>query len=201
MGETADARAWIIASMPQPAEIEVVDIGPWHPRGGSLFATDAVTLDQTDDALDILTVPDTAAQVVGLMDAARGHTAALALIWSDAPVHCGSQIAEVYTSTGLVAFIAPDDMAAMERLAADPFHDPAQTSHADQLAANVPMRPYLAGLEDGTQFPVTGAPVTSILPSIITLMDAEGQMLALYANFATPPNSARLPPLCADRAS
>ncbi|MEJ6395167.1 hypothetical protein V8J82_18030 [Gymnodinialimonas sp. 2305UL16-5] len=186
------AHGWISSGLGM--EVRAVRVAGWHPVGGQLYATDAITLWQAEGPG--LTIPDQEAGVTGYIDAETGRTAALALIWSADPVACGEDLASAGIDTGTFAFLTPADAAALDAYA-DPSMGTYHGTYADQLDATVPTIPFMATLPDGTTFPATGSGWGDGGYPVASLIDAEGDTVALYVQFMGGDEDWLLPPPCA----
>ncbi len=193
-----DATSWLAQGINMPSDLHVS--GPWHPRGGQIFATDPLTLWQTGLDVETITVPDTPARVVGLLETEEGRTAVMALIWSDAPVICGDDLTTIAVDTGLAAFLTPSDVAALDAYA-HPSDGPYHATYAQQLDAVVPTIPFIVALPDGTRFPISGTGWGDGGYPVASLYDADGNMVALYAQFMGGAEEWHLPTPCTDQTS
>lgn len=189
------AHEWMSARI--GLEIRAVDAGAWHPVGGQVFATDPLTLLQTGPDVATLTVPDAPARILGYLEPEQGRAAVMALIWSDADVVCGEDLTTIGVDTGLAGFLTPSDVAALD-VYADPSLGTYHGTYAEQLDAAVPTIPFIAVLPDGTRFPVSGSGWGDGGYPVASLLDAGGNMVALYAQFIGGTEDWMLPPPCAD---
>lgn len=197
-GHAQDAVTWLENGLNMPSEVQ--SPGIWHPVGGEIFATDPLTLWQTGSDIETIRVPDAPARVVGLLDVAQGRTAAMALIWSNAPVVCGHDLATIGVDSGLAGFLTPMDVEALDAYA-HPTDGPYHGSYAAQLDAHVPTIPLIATLPDGTRFPVSGSGWGDGGYPVASLVDADGTVVALYTQFMGGTENWLLPPPCAEAAS
>lgn len=170
------------------------DGGTWAAEGGEIYATDPLTLWNRREAP--LRVPETPARVVGLQETTEGRTAFMALIWSNAPVVCGKELSVIGVDTGLAGFLTPADLAAL-----DDYGKPYQGelyvgTYADQLDAQYPTVPFLVELPGGARFPVAGSGWGDGGYPVASLHDAQGRMVALYAQFITGDKGWLDPPPC-----
>lgn len=169
--------------------------GEWTPEGGLVHATDPLTLWQTGPDAPLLAVPDAPARVIGLIDRIDGRAAVMALVWSDAPVVCGEDLATIGVDTGLAGFLTPADVVALEAYS-DPSLGPYHGSYAAQLDAEAPTVPLIAVLPEGARFPVSGSGWGDGGYPVASLRDAGGGMVALYAQFLSGSDDWLLPPAC-----
>ncbi len=166
----------------------------WHPRGGAIYATDALILWQAEG--EPIRVPDAPARVIGLLETEQGRTAIFALIWSNAPVACGEDLRTIGVDTGTAAFLTPSDARALDAYA-DPSLGPYHGTYAEQLDAAIPTIPFIAQLPGGARFPATGSGWGDGGYPVASLYDADGNMVALYAQFIGGSDDWLLPPPCA----
>lgn len=169
----------------------------WHPHGGQLYATDPLTLSQTEGAT--LAVPDRPARLIGLLEREHGRAALMALIWSNADVVCGEDLTTIGVSTGLAGFLTPADVRALDAYA-DPSFGTYHGTYAEQLEAAIPTIPFIARLPSGASFPVSGSGLGDGGYPVASLYDAEGNMVALYTQFIGD-GDWLLPPPCAGTGS
>lgn len=166
--------------------------GSWHPVGGRIFASDPLTLLQTEGAT--LDVPDGPAALFGLLEPDQGRAALMALIWSDAPVACGEDLTTIAVDTGLAGFLTPSDVAAL-RAYSTPDEGTYHGSYAEQLDASVPTVPFIVTLP-GARFPVSGSGWGDGGYPVARLVDEEGETIALYSQFIPADDTWLLPPPC-----
>ncbi|MBF9044778.1 DUF4241 domain-containing protein [Rhodobacterales bacterium HKCCE4037] len=196
-----DALTWLETGI--GLETVRVEAGIWHPVGGAIHATDPLTLWQTGPEAETITVPDTPARVVGLRrDEPYGDTvdprgAVLALIWSDADVLCGEDLATIGVDTGLAGFMTPADVRALDAYA-EQHRDLYDGVYADQIDTLYP-GPFLTDLPGGIAFPVSGSGWGDGGYPVASLIDADGNMVALYTQFMGAEGEEwLLPPPCTD---
>ncbi|MEJ6388307.1 hypothetical protein [Gymnodinialimonas ulvae] len=190
-----DATNWLRQEIGLPTELHVSEM--WHPRGGQLYATDPLTLWATGDAA--LSVPDAPARLIGLLERTQGRAALMALIWSNAPVACGYDLTTIGVDTGLAGFLTPSDVRAVDAYA-DPSSGPYHGTYAAQLDAAVPTIPFIAELPSGARFPVSGSGWGDGGYPVVSLHDAQGNMVALYTQFIAGTDDWLLPEPCTDLA-
>ena len=179
-----------------PTDLHVSEM--WHPHGGQIYATDPLTLWQTEG--DALRVPDAPARLIGLLEREQGRAALMALIWSNADVVCGEDLSTIGVDTGLAGFLTPDNV--RDLLAyADPSAGPYHGTYAEQLDATIPTLPFVAQLPSGARFPVSGSGWGDGGYPVASLHDAEGNMVALYTQFMGGTEEWLLPPPCTAPAS
>lgn len=193
---SADANAigWLLSGATPDAR--VIEAGDWAEKGGEVLAIDPLTLFGAQ-AVPI-SVPARSARVVGILenDAFDPRVAFLVLVWSDAPVVCGEDLATIGVDTGLAGFAAPADIDALNAYADDHAGDLYDGPYAEQIDTLYP-GPFLATLPDGTAFPLSGSGYGDGGYPVASLYDADGAMVALYAQFITNGDEWHLPPLCA----
>lgn len=174
------------------------EVGDWHPKGGAVHAIDPLTLLGGEGAP--IGVPDRPARVFGLrVTGGDPRTAAMILVWSDAMPVCGADLATIGVDTGLAAFATPQDVAGLRRYEAarpDLYDGP----YADQIDTRYP-GPFLVDLPQTSGFPLSGSGWGDGGYPVASLIDAGGDMVALYAQFIPAGEDWRLPPPCADETS
>lgn len=177
--------------------INLVPSTLWYPQGGQIYATDPLTLNLSG----LIAVPEAPARVLGFMDQETGRTAALALLWDTSPVVCGHDLGTVGVDTGLAAFLTPTDLSAL-LLYSEAYGDDLYSSPVGaQLDATVPTIPTFVSLPDGTRFPVSGTGWGDGGYPVASLHDADGTMVALYAQFMGGTEDWLLPTPCTDQTS
>ena len=169
------------------------DAGTWVPAGGKVHATDPLTLWQAGHTP--YSVPDKPAKVLGLLETEQGRAAAMLLQWSNGPVVCGHDLGSIGVDTGLAGIMTPADVAALESYGEAFDGDLYAGTYAAQLDSRIPTIPFIVELPDGTRFPVTGSGWGDGGYPVVSLLDAEGKMLALYVQFITG-GTWHLPPSC-----
>jgi hypothetical protein len=179
-------------------EVDAVHVGRWQPTGGEVLVTDALTLFQID--VPPLEVPNMQAGVTGYIDAETGRVAAVALIWSSDAVACGVDLMTVGVDTGTVAFLTPSDATALIAYA-ETYGTPYDGPYAEQLDARMPTIPFIADLPGDLRFPVSGTGWGDGGYPVASLIDAEGDLLAIYVQFMGGTEEWLLPPPCADMSS
>ncbi len=194
--QAQDAVNWLRRGIDMPSDLHISNM--WHPRGGQLYATDPLTLWQTEG--ETLRVPDAPARLIGLLEREQGRTAAMALIWSEADVVCGEDLSTVGVDTGLAGFLTPANVAALEAYS-DPSQGPYHGTYAEQLDATIPTIPFIVELPSGATFPVSGSGWGDGGYPVASLYDADGNMVALYAQFMGGTEDWLLPAPCADPTS
>lgn len=199
-----DAVTWLQDGI--GIETRIVEAGTWHPVGGQLHATDPLTLFQTAPHVSPLAVPDAPAAVIGLHhdavfgDVTEPRNAALVLVWSDAPVICGEDLATIAVDSGLAAFITPDEVDALHwyedrygpsyvRVVPGPLQRQIETASPGPFITDVPR---------DLHFPISGAGWGDGAYPVVSLLDAEGNMVALYTQFITDGENWFMPPPCPD---
>ncbi len=199
-----DAISWLQAGLALDG-LETVTAGKWHPEGGAIHATDPLTLWQTGPDAPLLAVPDAPARIVGLIhsevygDAVDRRGAALVLVWSHATVQCGVDLSTIGVDTGLAGFLTPADVAALDAYG-QAHRDLYDGPYAEQIDSLYP-GPFLADLPGGLSFPVSGSGWGDGSYPVASLYDADGNMVALYAQFITAEGRDwTLPPPCEDAA-
>lgn len=163
--------------------------GQWHPQGGKLFTTDPLTLLQTVGRP--IDVPDAPARIFGLLEPEQGRGALMALIWSDADVECGEYLTVIGVDTGLAGFMTPADAAALAA-----YGEKHGNIYAEQLDAAVPTVPFIAEPPDGARFVVSGSGWGDGGYPVASLHDANGDIVALYAQFIPDGDDCLLPEPC-----
>ena len=199
-----DAATWLATET--SLEVTVTEAGQWHPVGGQIHATDPLTLFQTGPDVPTLAVPDAPAQVLGLHyehdfgdDVTERRTAVIVLIWSDAPVACGADLTSVAVDTGLASFLTPAQVEALAQY--EDRYGPSYVAAVpgpfeQQIEAQYP-GPFLTDLPGDLSFPVTGSGWGDGAYPVVSLHDADGAMVALYAQFITADGEDwLLPPPC-----
>lgn len=180
-----DAVTWLRDNIGLPTNLHSIET--WHPRGGEIYATDPLTLFQTEGAT--FTVPDAPARLIGLLERTQGRAAIMALIWSDAPVACGEDLATISVDTGLASFITPADLEAYRAFGT--------LLDTNQIDGTLPTVPFVVRLPGGAWFPTSGSGWGDGSYPVASLRDADGTMVALYAQFITDGQDWLLPPPCA----
>ncbi len=184
---------WLRGNLNIPTHLH--DGGVWEETGGAVLAVDPLTLFGADAGP--IAVPRQPARIVGIRETngTDPRTAFLVLVWSDAPVVCGEDLATIGVDTGLAAFLAPRDVAALNAYGAAYGGD----LYAGPFAADIDKRypgPYLAQLPDGTAFPLSGSGWGDGGYPVASLQSADGNMVALYAQFITDGADWLLPAPC-----
>ena len=171
------------------------DGGVWRERGGAVLAVDPLTLYGAED--DPIAVPRQPARILGIRETngTDPRTAFLVLLWSDKPVVCGEDLTTIGVDTGLAAFLAPDDVAALDSYGQAYGGDLYAGPYADAIDAAYP-GPFLAQLPDGTAFPLSGSAWGDGGYPAASLRAEDGSMVALYAQFITDGTGWALPPAC-----
>ena len=172
--------------------------GQWVANDGHVFGIDPLTLFGANRAP--ISVPTTEAAVIGLNQADPDErTAILALVWSDAPFVCGQDAGFIGVDTGLAAFATASEIAALEKYARD-HGDLYAGTYAEQID-NLYPGPFLAELPDGTRLPLSGSGWGDGGYPVTALFDADGDMIALFAQFITAGDDWLTPPTCTKRIS
>ncbi|MEX3015681.1 DUF4241 domain-containing protein [Gymnodinialimonas hymeniacidonis] len=189
--QAQDATNWLRQGIGMPTDLHVSDM--WRPRGGEIYATDPLTLWQTEGAT--LSVPDAPARLIGLLERDQGRAALMALIWSNADVVCGEDLSTIGVDTGLAGFVTPANVRALDAYAASE-GDLYAGTYAEQLDDPIPTIPFIARLPSGATFPVSGSGWGDGGYPVASLYDAQGNMVALYAHFIPSGDEWLLPPPC-----
>ena len=188
-----DATTWLRQGIGIATDLHVSDM--WHPRGGQLYATDPLTLWQTEG--ETLSVPNRPARLIGLLERDQGRAALMALIWSNADVVCGEDLSTIGVDTGLAGFLTPANVRALNAYA-DPSMGTYHGTYAEQLDAAIPTIPFIARLPSGATFPVSGSGWGDGGYPVASLYDAQGNMVALYTQFIGGSEDWLLPPSCSN---
>ncbi len=177
----AETLDWLRAGI--GFETRVNEAGRWAVPGGALYAADPLTLFGTEG--DTIAVPESPARLVGLHETEfEGRTAVMALIWSDAVPVCGKDLTTIGVDTGLAGFLPPSAVKALDAYAVEFGGDLYRGTYAEQIDRLYP-GPFLADLPDGTRFPVSGSGWGDGGYPVASLYSADGEMVALYAQFIT----------------
>lgn len=194
-----DAVTWVRDVLYYPTNVVV--LSPWSAPTGEVFATDPLTLWGTEG--DPIAVPRTPAEAIGLTwITGEQRGGALMLVWSNEPVVCGEEyVGVIGVDTGLAAFMTPADVAALHRYGLSYDGNLYAGPLADQIDSLYP-GPFLTDLPRDLRFPISGSGWGDGGYPVSSLFDAQGNMVALYAQFITAEGRDwGLPPPCADAAS
>lgn len=183
LAEGDQVIAWLVENSGGAREVQ--HIARFTPETPAILGADPLTYDP-GYPFDFVKVPSGPAEVVALTEPLEGRVALAALIFADAPPACGREEGGIWVDSGTAAFLTP---AAAARLAAmrddygqrklnlydDYFADPAQMG--DSVFAR------MLTLPDGTAFPGFSSGWGDGGYPVVSLFDAQGRMLALYADF------------------
>lgn len=196
LAQAESALDWLVA---RSAPALVGEAGFWTTASGTVLAVDPLTLFGAETPIKDL--PTTQASVHGFYPLTDpGRTGVMALVWSDAPVVCGEDVATIGVDTGLAAFMSPADIAALHAYE-DKWDDLYAGPYAEQIDASYP-GPTLIDLPGGSGFPLSGSGWGDGGYPVATLKDASGRVTALYTQFITAEGEDwLLPPPCADSTS
>lgn len=185
------AAAWLSSGL--PFTTTTIDVGTWIAPTGEIATVDPLTLWGAESFLSGM--PESQARVVGFRLDDRGPvTAVMALVWSNDPVVCGDDLATIAVDTGLAGFMTPANVAALRKYGAGYDENLYDGSYAEQIDASYP-GPFLADIP-GAVFPITSSGYGDGGYPVVSLRNAKGEIVALYAQFITGDDDWLLPPPC-----
>lgn len=194
-----DAVTWLRDMLHFPTDIVVIT--PWSAPTGEVFATDPLTLWDTEGTP--IAAPTTPAEIIGLTwPTGERRGGAMMLVWSNEQVVCGEEnVAVIGVDTGLAAFLTPADVAALDVYRQDYDGNLYDGPLADQIDTRYP-GPFLTDLPGNIRFPISGSGWGDGGYPVSALLDAWGNMVALYAQFITAEGRDwAYPPPCATQTS
>ena len=181
--EGEDVINWLVGQSGGPREVQ--RIARFTPDGPEILGADPLTYDP-GYPFPFIPVPPGPADVIALSEPQEGRIALAALIFADGPPACGAESGAIWVDSGTASFLTPATAAKLDamrkdydqrklNLYDDYFADPAQ------MGEHVFAR--MLTLPDGTAFPGFSSGWGDGGYPVVTLYDAQGQMLALYADF------------------
>lgn len=179
-GQTA--VEWVVKNTDVPLQVEEVAKLTMAP--GGLVVADALIADQFEYFTRIATPAGPARFVVAIDKAQDGRPSKAMLVFSDAPVACGQDVATVGIDSGLAAFFDRATLKAVN-------HDgaalgPGKDIYNDWFYALIGDKPVVAGpvpLPSGAVVPMVSSGWGDGAYPVATLNDANGQIVAVYADF------------------
>lgn len=189
---------WLVEHSGAPRQIE--QVARYTPEGAAILGVDPLTYDP-GYPFDFSKVPPGPANVVALIEPIEGRVALAALIFADGAPACGADVGAIWVDSGTAAFLTPDSAAKLDAMRQD--YDQRRLNLYDdyfadptQMGDSVFFR--MLTLPDGTAFPGFSSGWGDGGYPVVTLYDAKGQMLALYADFIGNDQTEEyiLPPAC-----
>jgi Protein of unknown function (DUF4241) len=162
--------------------LRIVDAGTVTPSGTEMIGVDSLTF-ASSYAWPWFTVPGGPARFVAFFDDKHGRVSKVALIFADGVPACGHDVGSMGVDTGTGAFL--------DRVVAQKLDDLSGAMGVDCnlydcfMAKQVGEHAFaqMIRLPDGTSFPAFSTGWGDGVYPVATLHDAEGQMLAVYADF------------------
>ena len=174
---------WLIATGAEPRALH--EIALFTPDTPQILGADPLTFGP-DYPFDFLAVPPGPARVVALREPTDGRVALAAMIFADGAPSCGAEDGAIWVDSGTAAFLTPATAARLDALARD-YDQREKNLYDDYFAAPDQMGDSVFArmltLPDGTAFPGFASGWGDGAYPVIRLYDAEGRMLALYADF------------------
>ncbi len=163
--------------------LDMQEVGPVTLAPGGVIVADPLTYSASYD-WPFLSTPEGPAQFIVALEAASGRVSKAMLVFSDAPVFCGHDEATVAVDTGLAAFLDRPAAAAlhMDSLALGPGKD-IYNDWFDALIGETHVVKEMVPLPSGIRFPMMSSGWGDGGYPVASLADAEGRMVALYADF------------------
>ena len=182
-GVAQQVADWLVAQSGGPREVR--QVGSFTPDSPKILGADPLTYDSSYP-FDFLPVPPGPAKVVALLEPVEGRVALAALIFAEGTPACGSEDGGIWVDSGTAAFLTPQTAAKLDALRKD-FHrrklNPYDDYFADPRQMGDSVFARILTLPDGTGFPGFSSGWGDGGYPVIRLYDAEGRMLALYADF------------------
>ncbi len=175
------AVQWIVAQT--DAALEICEAGPFPTPSGQVAILDPLCLMQALEP-NLVPVPPEGGRVVVFHDSAEGRNSKLALVFSDADVAGGNDVATCGVDAGMASVFTPETHAAILEFATSlgedgniyddyfcRFDDPAG---GERKIVNLP---------DGTPVPYVHSGWGDGGYPVFTLTDSNGNLCAVYVDF------------------
>ncbi|MBA4489894.1 DUF4241 domain-containing protein [Paracoccus sp. S1E-3] len=174
---------WLVAQSGAPREIR--QVARFTPDSPKILGADPLTY-APGYPFDFIAIPPGPVEVVALLEPVEGRVALAAMIFVNAAPACGGEAGAIWVDSGTASFLTPATAASLNamrqdyqqrglNLYDDYFADPAQMG--DSVFAR------MLTLPDGSAFPGFSSGWGDGAYPVVTLYDAQGKMLALYADF------------------
>ena len=180
--QAEDAVAWLAGR--SDVAVTMQEVATLDMAEGGVIVADALIADGFDRYTVIATPSGPARLVVAFDPAEDGRPSKAMLVFSDAPVICGQDVATVGIDTGLVAFFDRPTLAAMARDGA--VLAPEKDLYNDWFHALIGETPVVAGLiplPSGGSVPMVSSGWGDGAYPVAVLTGAGGEVLAVYVDF------------------
>lgn len=173
------AVTWIEASNKMP--LDVVEIGAFPTPERKVAVLDPLYFAQERE---FIAVPGDEGRVVVFHDPSEGRNSKMAIVFSDAEVTGGDDVATCFVEAGMASFFTPASVDAMNQFGRSlgenaNFYDDYFCKFDDEAGGERK----LAALPDGTLVPYIHSGWGDGAYPVFTLTDAEGNLCAIYTDF------------------
>ncbi|VDC31351.1 DUF4241 domain-containing protein [Pseudogemmobacter humi] len=178
---TTGALAWMAGESALPLDFRTA--GPVAVAPGGVIVVDPLTYDP-GYGWPFIAAPSGEARLILAIDPAEQRVSKAMLVFSDAPVLCGADVATVGVDTGLVSFLDQPMSEALGR--AQTVLGPGKDLYNDwfhELIGEIWVVGHLLPLPDGTVIPMSSSGWGDGGYPVVALQSGTGQVVAIYADF------------------